>query len=373
MTLMLQELLLQEFLRNNSPEKLDALYFISSKQHKKYPNLYLFKYDQIRSNMRDPLVQECRGIILDRDDDWKIVAYPYNKFFNYGEAGAAEIDWRTAKVYEKLDGSLCTLYYYDDKWHVATSGTPDASGEVNGFGFTFEELFWRVWNKLGYMFPPSFSDSRFTYMFELMTSFNRIIVRHPAERLVLHGTRNIDNLTEYKPEDFARVYGWECVKNFSLVSIKDIISSLQLMNPMEQEGYIVVDDDFNRIKVKSPQYVALHHMTDGMSTRRMLEIVRTNEGSEFLSYFPEWENVYKEVKDKYFALLIEVNQCYNMYKGIANQKDFALAVKELPYSGALFNMRSGKIQTFEEFFKSIPIKNLESMLNLKVKELVSNG
>src|SRR3990167_7965385 len=345
-------LLVQDFLRSNSVQSLCDKYSILAKQHSKYPNLYLLKYDQIKSNMKDSLVQECRGIILDQDQDWKVISFPYTKFFNYGESEAAEIDWRTAQIYEKLDGSLCTLYWYDNKWNVATSGTPDASGEVNGFGMTFEKLFWDVWEQLGYDAP---NDRLCCYMFELCTKYNRIIVQHKKSRLVLHGARSIleeCSFAEVEPqlavqETLLRSNNWEVVQRYPLGSVKDILDSLHSMSPTEQEGYVVVDAKFNRIKVKSPRYVALHRMIDGMSSKRMLEIVRTNESSEFLSYFPEWAELYNEIKDKYFALLIEVNQCYNQFKSIENQKEFALAVKDFAFRGALFTMRNGKVKSFE--------------------------
>ncbi len=61
-------------------------------------------------------------------------------------------------------------------------------------------------------------------------------------------------------------------------------------------GYVVVDAKFNRVKVKSPQYVCLSLMSwkdkDGLNIRRMLEVVRVNEGEEFISYFPQWVPLY---------------------------------------------------------------------------------
>ena len=36
-------------------------------------------------------------------------------------------DWQSSKIYEKLDGSICALYYYEG-WNVASSTKPDASG-----------------------------------------------------------------------------------------------------------------------------------------------------------------------------------------------------------------------------------------------------
>ncbi len=38
------------------------------------------------------------------------------------------LDWTSAAVYEKLDGSLAVLYYYKDEWWVSSSGMPDATG-----------------------------------------------------------------------------------------------------------------------------------------------------------------------------------------------------------------------------------------------------
>ena len=54
-------------------------------------DLVCLKYSQIDSDFNEPLVRECRGIILEKDT-WKIVCYPFKKFFNYGEAYADEID-----------------------------------------------------------------------------------------------------------------------------------------------------------------------------------------------------------------------------------------------------------------------------------------
>ena len=41
-----------------------------------------------------------------------------------------------------------TLYYYQGEWRVQSSGMADAVGEVNGFKYTFSQLFWKVWQEL---------------------------------------------------------------------------------------------------------------------------------------------------------------------------------------------------------------------------------
>src|SRR5689334_13224443 len=100
------------FLRLHGLPELCERYKITARRHGYYPGLVQLKYSQIESPMGERIVQECRGLILDEGHDWKVIAFPYTKFFNHGEGHAAPIDWGTAKVYEKLDGSLMTLYSY---------------------------------------------------------------------------------------------------------------------------------------------------------------------------------------------------------------------------------------------------------------------
>lgn len=114
-------------------------YRLLCKFHQKHPNLCLLKYDQSRSAFQvcfqipffdisqHRVVQECRGIILDSSQNWEVISWPYLKFFNYGEKYCHTIDWPSARVFEKLDGSLATLYWYKSEWHVSSSGVPDAS------------------------------------------------------------------------------------------------------------------------------------------------------------------------------------------------------------------------------------------------------
>jgi len=380
---------LQKFLQTNKPEEMTAKYGVAVKRHPKYPNLVLFKYSQIESPMGEKIVQECRGIILDESNNWAVVSYPYNKFFNHGEGHAAPIDWATARVFEKVDGSLMTLYWYDNQWQVASSGTPDAGGEVYGTGMSFATLFWKVWNELGYKLPSRGMEGK-CFMFELCTPYNKIVVQHTKNRLVYHGCRSIwldDYREEFKimpgPPEFELVsslanMNWEVVKSYPLGTIEDVLKTLESIPPTEGEGYVVCDANFNRIKVKTPQYVALAHMRDGMGSRRMLELVRSNESEEFLTYFPEFKSMHAQVKEKFNALVEQVTQAWMKVQympwGATEEeerkckKEFALAIKDVPFNGILFGMRSGKIKTIKEGLREMNIKHL--MEHLKIKEFV---
>jgi hypothetical protein len=198
------ELSIQRALRGGeTPAALEARLGIKSRAHKDYANLVLFKYGP-GADFREETNQEARGIILDANKDWAVVCWGYRKFHNHGEALAAPIEWSTARVWEKLDGSLMQVYHYDGKWHVATSGTPDGATDINGKG-TFADLFWTTLRSAGYD-VGKFDRSR-CYMFELVAPENRVVVRYPQAMLFLHGVRNRVSLREEDPEMHARSIG----------------------------------------------------------------------------------------------------------------------------------------------------------------------
>ena len=57
-------------------------------------------------------------MVVDEDNNWNPVCYPYKKFYNYNEGKSHKLDWsnpKLVKVYEKVDGSIVTLYHYKGK------------------------------------------------------------------------------------------------------------------------------------------------------------------------------------------------------------------------------------------------------------------
>ncbi len=373
-------MLLQEFLRNE-PDALkklqEAPYFIKVKRHTEYPELFLLKYDQIESDFSNPLVCQARGIIFNEQDNYRIISYSYDKFFNAGDPKAAVLDWDSVQVCEKADGSLCTLYFYKDQWHVATSGTPDASGEVNNWGITFKDLFWRTWNELGYSLPDRDRlDDLLCYSFELCTKENRVIVQHKKPKILLHGVRVLNEkfgFTEL-PYYRNRIHGtntyyypgnWLQVKSYPLQTIEEIIESTKLLNPIENEGYVLVDGNFNRIKVKSPQYLALSHIRDGWGPKRIIEILRSYEGDEFISLFPEFKEEYYKFKTQWDSLVQELEELYLKTKDIENQKEFALAIKHHDMASALFSFRRGITPSIKHYLSEVNINTLLRYFNIK--------
>ena len=155
--------------------QLTATLGIHAKQHPQYPELYHFSYDQLESPKAHPIVRECRGLILNSADNWNVVAYPFNRFANFGETWGDTIDWTDVRVQEKVDGSMIILWFYNGTWNVSTKGSPDAGGQCGDFPFTFSELAWKALNQYG-IEPSRHLDYRYTYILELTSIYNHVVV-----------------------------------------------------------------------------------------------------------------------------------------------------------------------------------------------------
>jgi hypothetical protein len=355
--------LIQGLLRSGIPlDEVVEKHKLKINRSKRHSNLVQFKYDQIESDLSSLLVRQCRGLILDEKDNWEIVARPFDKFFNYGESEAATIDWKTARVLEKLDGTCCFLYYYQG-WHVATLGSCDASGPVGGYNMTFADLFWEAFFEKKYVVPETIW-SGVTFIFELMTPYNRVVVPHKENNLILLGARVAEG-SESSVVGTQGAHGYDTVQEFVLNSIDAIAETFVTMEPTAQEGYVVVDGKYNRIKVKHPGYVRIHQMKDSFTIKNIVDCVRNGEDIEFLNYFPEHKDVVNMVKESFMRLIDNCLDWWALTEHITNQKAFAEQVKDLPISGILFAVRNGKRKSIIDALQQMHLDNLVDMLEVK--------
>jgi hypothetical protein len=177
-------------------------------------------------------------------------------------------------------------------------------------------------------------------------------------------------LRELNPVVEAHHNGWECVKSFPLQTISDVVSAANKLDPVDDgEGFVVCDENYNRIKVKGLKYLAMAHMKDTFSTRRLLEVIVNCEGGEFLSAYPEYYKIYYELKSKYDRLLGEMEGYYDAISYIDNKKEFASFATKKKYSGALFNVKWGKYKSFRECLANMKIQQLEEWFDIKYMKL----
>lgn len=291
----------------------------------------LFAYSQIDSDFSNPIVQECRGLIL-RESNMTPACVPFFKFFNVQEGHAHTIDWSSANVFEKLDGSIIKVWFDEEKfyWMISTNGTifaknaplQDSAIMMDGNNSkNYEELFCSVFPQE--LFYNTLQTNK-TYMFELVSPFNKVVVPYPETKVYHIGTRNNETLEEC--DDDIRI---EKPKTFNLRNLSECIQSAENL-PFSEEGYVVVDKYFNRVKIKSPAYVTAHHLkNNGVVTwDRIIELIRNNGQDDFLSYYPEYTTAVNTVLDKINEFVNKVLVDWNTMPHVDDRKAYAMWAKK---------------------------------------------
>jgi RNA ligase len=284
-------------------------------------------------NLWDEVTLMCRGLVTDNTRD--IVATPFQKFFNIEEGKFEPTD--TFEVYEKMDGSLGIIFWYEGQWVVATRGSFTSDQAIKA-----KELLKK--------YNTDIMFRHLTFCFEVLYKNNRIVVDYgDYEGLVLLGTFD-KNGKEYDVEMW-REYGFDVVKKYD--GINDY-KELKQMVKNDQEGFVVKFSNGDRIKVKGVEYLRLHKIMTNVTTTGVWEYLRNGEDvMEILKdvpdeFYDKIKTYVRDLKYSYFQISEDVGKKfdgkmygkYNDKEPIEDRKEFAEWVFTQPkhMSGILFRM-----------------------------------
>lgn len=341
-----------KFIRENGLEALTDQLGIVVKER---GSLLCLDYDQIESPRLHPVVLECRGLILEKDT-YNIVFRSMSRFFNYGEANTKELDFKSAKYYDKVDGSLIKIYCYRDNWYIATRGTIIADNETP-FVITFQDL---VLKALG-LTPEEFQleahknlNPNLSYNFEVTSIENRVVTRYEGYTLYYLNARDTLTGAYVDEEKSALALGARTLENiFTLTpDPEDVVNYVDHL-PDLKEGVIAYINGTPSCKFKSKVYVELHHKRgNGISLNGIRRLVILQEHPEYLSYFGEELPLFEPYINAYEAMFLDVHSLWDKVKDIENQKDFANIVKLHPASSLFFTKRKQPESTFYNIFNT---------------------
>ena len=261
----------------------------------------LLKYNQLNSDFSLPIVRECRGSIfyLNTNGKYICVCRAFDKFGNYGESYVKDVDWNDTTVEEKIDGSLIKVWYHNERYHVSTNGTIDAyKAEVADLDITFGDVFDEALGGERESVEFLYSLDPFeTYMFELVSPKSRTTIFYPETKLYYLGQRNMQTMQEHKKyEPFMRDYGVLCPKEYPLHTIEECVEYVQTMTK-DEEGFVIKDKNFNRMKLKSPEYLFVFHMNNNgvITTKRIINMIKNEQIDDFLAYCPQYNDAVQNV------------------------------------------------------------------------------
>lgn len=288
----------------------------------------------------DDYTLSCRGLVIDTEGN--ILARPFQKFKNLEEYDSSEIDMsKKFEIFEKMDGSLIILFYYEPKmtWVLASRGS-----------FISEQML-----EAQKMFDVSIFDKlniACTYLFEILYPENRIVIDYGNRReLVLLARIETKFGIEYSYEDLVNHYS----KYFSIVKKYDLtinnLSDLKKLEENNKEGFVVRFEDGLRVKVKFSEYVRLHGILTNVSNLVVWEHLKNNYNFDALldrvpDEFYKWLMKTVDVLQSQFneierQALKEYMMIYHVNK-ITERKDFAVQAVKSDNRSILFKLYDKK-------------------------------
>jgi RNA ligase len=311
----------------------------------KHPDvdLRIFNYTQRAQFDRvwNSVTRACRGLVV--DENGRVVARPFEKFFNLAEHPGAALPDGEVEVTEKLDGSLGILYPVGDRFEIATRGSFRSEQAVHATAL------WR--ERYEGHFRPHYG---WTYLFEIVYPANRVVVDYAGvDDLFLLGAVEI---ATGRSVPLAETTGSWPGPAVPVHPVRSLADALALPARSNTEGFVlrfVVDDV--RVKVKHDDYVRLHRVVTDLSERRIWEAL--SEGvdldvwleavpDEFFGFvtetrdrmLAEFASLTGEVEERFRVLLDGLPQGWS-------RREFAeqvTAMHGFPLAKALFSRLDGK-------------------------------
>jgi len=296
-------------------------------------NLSLYNYSNrcVFERGWDEYTMAARGIVI--DDIGRILARPWPKFFNLGERPDDKLPAETPELSKKYDGSLVIVFWDDVRWRAVTRG---------------------CWENVQTQYAAKWLEQhdgklqvQFTYLFELVAPWNRIVVHYQRDDMILLGMVATDT-----GEDFS----YREVRNEAIrVGLSPVeyevkpIESLNLEDPAikNEEGFVARFSNGFRVKLKYRQYILLHKIVTGLSIKGIWEILSSGNQPDFSNVPDEFMGWYTKQRNKIQAEYTELETAAKtLFQAIGKRetrKDYALEyTKHGELAGTLFRMLDGK-------------------------------
>lgn len=344
-----------EYLNKHGLDKLVEEFSIKVSIDERFPDLMVLNYNQIDSPKNHPIVKECRSLVVGYNGaSFNVVSRAFDRFFNQGECDIT-FDLSKVTLYEKLDGSLISVFHTEQYgWLYRTKSMIMPELSVQGWERTWKDFIESAldWDELQGLLPDQ------TYIFEVVGRENRVVVKYSEDKAYLLAVRN--NLTGEYTEVLDTPFNTP--RTYSFNTTQECIDSLQHLINLE-EGYVGYQDGVPVVKIKSPQYLAAHRLRgEGLTPKRIMEMIVIGECEEYFTVFPEDKVHFEKYITAWKGLENSLSAMFNLYQNITDRKEFALKVKDLPYSAVLFQAKnSGKnvIKVLHDQKISYKIKLLE--------------
>jgi RNA ligase len=293
--------------------------------------------------------RQARGLILEKKTG-KIVAQTFNKFFNLNEmpeTTLTNLPQEPYQVFDKVDGSLGIIYFYNNKWNVATCGSLNSDQAQ------------RATSWLDTKYPTTeILEPGITYLAEIIYPENKIVVDYKDFEgfifLAAFELKTRGEMSYAYVEDVAQRLGAKVAIEYNYTIAE--MTRLQKTIPKDQEGFIVRFKSGLRVKIKGEEYMKIARMLANLSPLAFWEGMEDGKvKSEYLMQLPEefraeYEPIVAELENQYRQVQNEIGAEFEklipMKQANEPMKNIALFVKDekngIKHKSAMFTLLSGK-------------------------------
>jgi RNA ligase len=328
----------------------------------------------------DDITIQCRGLVT--NSKGSIVARPFKKFFNYEEHKPEDIPNEDYIVYEKMDGSLGILFYYEydlsdeRRYNIWFNNNYETGMErffdpnnLPDFDNSYYEPTpkrngeWILATRGSFTSPQAIKGREIldkhdisawrkdnTYLFEIIYPENRIVVDYEGqEKLVVLGAIHTETGEEIPDSSlfWTQDSGFEVVMIYKTWGEGYDLLKEEISN--NREGYVIRFKNGFRMKIKGEEYKRLHKILTNISNRDIWEYLKDNKPfDELLEKVPdEFNDWVKETVRDFTIRFDNINKDYieiyeNLKSRNLDRKEFAIRAKQYRHSNILFNMLDGK-------------------------------
>ncbi len=343
----------------------------------------------------DDITMQCRGLVTNSKGE--IVARPFKKFFNYEEHKPEDIPNEDYVVYEKMDGSLGILFYYEyelsdeRRYNVWFNNNYETgmerffdSNNLPNFDDPYYEPTpkrkgeWIMATRGSFTSQQSIKGKEIldrhdisalrkdnTYLFEIIYPENRIVVDYKGEeKLVVLGAIHTETGNEVPDSSlfFLQESGFELVMTYKTWGETYDLLKEEISN--DREGYVIRFKNGFRMKIKGEEYKRLHRILTNISNRDIWEYLKDDKPLDDLlekvpDEFNDW--VKKTIRDLKYGCFHLRERAGKLHDGFRygkygdvypepSKKEFAEFVmkQQEPLHGIMFAMWEGNNKKVDE-------------------------
>lgn len=260
--------------------------------------IFVLKYScrVFYDNLWNDFLEECRGTIV--DVDFNLIAYPFQKIYNYGVEVKAPVLKNDTKVtaHRKVNGFMAAVTMHTGELLVSTTGSTDSPYVAMAQELIDEDRYLEVCKQW----------EGYTFMFECVHKNDPHIIPEKEGMYILGWRKNIwSSAVEHDP--FALINFGSRFGCFHTESVTTNMARLQVLaKECRHEGYVAYTDDGQAFKIKSPYYLTAKWVARNPKTEKLL----TKEFKE-------------QIDEEYYPLLTAIRDNIEVYTALDEQARLA--------------------------------------------------